>query len=173
MNPSLLHWQADSLPSERGPFGWAACTRGRCAQPPTRTSGTPTSKRPARGSQGHRWCGPAARRAVCGTRGSLRTMHGGGSAPSCCAFTHRVVLVGVPEVLVGGCAQRPRVQPAQPKGPRPGARGMTGSSGSLSCSAREVRCPCAPGYSVHGVLQARILEWFAIPFSRGSSQARD
>ena len=30
------------------------------------------------------------RRAVCGTRGSFRTMHGGGSAPSCCAFTHRV-----------------------------------------------------------------------------------
>ena len=30
------------------------------------------------------------RGAVCGTRGSLRTMHGGGSAPSCCAFTHRV-----------------------------------------------------------------------------------
>ena len=28
----------------------------------------------------------APRRAVCGTRGSLRTMHGGGSAPSCCAF---------------------------------------------------------------------------------------
>ena len=25
----------------------------------------------------------APRRAVCGTRGSLRTMHGGGSAPSC------------------------------------------------------------------------------------------
>ena len=32
----------------------------------------------------------APRRAVCGTRGSLRTMQGGGSAPSCCAFTHRV-----------------------------------------------------------------------------------
>ena len=32
----------------------------------------------------------ALRRAVCGTRGSLRTMHGGGSAPSCCAFPHRV-----------------------------------------------------------------------------------
>ena len=30
----------------------------------------------------------APRRAVCGTRGSLRTMHGGGSAPSCCAFTN-------------------------------------------------------------------------------------
>ena len=35
----------------------------------------------------------APRRAVCGTRGSLRTMHGGGSAPSCCAFTHRVAFV--------------------------------------------------------------------------------
>ena len=35
--------------------------------------------------------GPQApRRAVCGTRGSFRTMHGGVSAPSCCAFTHRV-----------------------------------------------------------------------------------
>ena len=32
----------------------------------------------------------APRRAVCGTRGSVRTMHRGGSAPSCCAFTHRV-----------------------------------------------------------------------------------
>ena len=26
-----------------------------------------------------------------------------------------------------------------------------------------------PGSSVRGILQARILEWFAIPFSRGSS----
>ena len=30
-----------------------------------------------------------------------------------------------------------------------------------------------PGFSVHGILQARILEWIAIPFSRGSSQPRD
>ena len=27
--------------------------------------------------------------------------------------------------------------------------------------------------SVHGILQARILEWVAVPFSRGSSQPRD
>ena len=27
-----------------------------------------------------------------------------------------------------------------------------------------------PGSSVHGILQARILEWVAIPFSRGSSR---
>ena len=30
-----------------------------------------------------------------------------------------------------------------------------------------------PGSSVHGILQERILEWVAIPFSRGSSQSRD
>ena len=30
-----------------------------------------------------------------------------------------------------------------------------------------------PGSSVHGLLQARILEWVAVPFSRGSSQHRD
>ena len=30
-----------------------------------------------------------------------------------------------------------------------------------------------PGSSVHGILQARILEWIAISFSRGSSQPRD
>ena len=30
-----------------------------------------------------------------------------------------------------------------------------------------------PGSSIHGILQARILEWIAISFSRGSFQARD
>ena len=30
-----------------------------------------------------------------------------------------------------------------------------------------------PSSSVHGILQARILEWVAISFSRGSSQPRD
>ena len=30
-----------------------------------------------------------------------------------------------------------------------------------------------PGSSVHGILQARILEWVAISFSRGSSRPKD
>ena len=30
-----------------------------------------------------------------------------------------------------------------------------------------------PGSSVHGILQAKILEWVAMPFSRGSSRPRD
>ena len=37
-------------------------------------------------------------------------------------------------------------------------------------------CPtlCDPvDYTVHGILQTRILEWVAFPFSRGSSQPRD
>ena len=37
-------------------------------------------------------------------------------------------------------------------------------------------CPtlCNPmDYTVHGILQARMLEWVAFPFSRGFSQPRD
>ena len=30
-----------------------------------------------------------------------------------------------------------------------------------------------PGSFVHGILQARILEWIAVPFFRGFSQPRD
>ena len=35
-------------------------------------------------------------------------------------------------------------------------------------------CLCDPvDYTVHGILQARILEWVAFTFSRGSSEPRD
>ena len=39
----------------------------------------------------------------------------------------------------------------------------------------EVKVPqsCLTLYTVHGILQARILEWVAFPFFRGSSQLRD
>ena len=42
---------------------------------------------------------------------------------------------------------------------------MSDSCDPLDCSP--------PGSSVHGILQARILEWVAMPSSRGSSQPRD
>ena len=42
---------------------------------------------------------------------------------------------------------------------------MPNSCNPIDCSP--------PGFSVHGILQARILEWVAISFSRGSSQPRD
>ena len=57
------------------------------------------------------------------------------------------------------------------------------SLGSLAHSSPKVSCKsvsqlcltlCDPmNYTVHGILQARILEWVAFPFSRGSSQPRD
>ena len=40
---------------------------------------------------------------------------------------------------------------------------MSNSFATLDCSL--------PGYSVHGISQARILKWLAIFFSRGSSQS--
>ena len=45
----------------------------------------------------------------------------------------------------------------------------------VSCSVMSDSLqPCSPpGSSVHGILQARILEWVASSFSRGSSQPRD
>ena len=42
---------------------------------------------------------------------------------------------------------------------------MSDSYDSMACSP--------PGFSVHGILQARILEWMAISSSRGSSRPRD
>ena len=42
----------------------------------------------------------------------------------------------------------------------------------MSDSLRPVDCS-PPSSSVHGILQARILEWVAISFSRGSSRPRD
>ena len=34
-------------------------------------------------------------------------------------------------------------------------------------------CSVLPGFSIHGIFQARILEWVAMSSSRGSSQPRD
>ena len=47
-------------------------------------------------------------------------------------------------------------------------------SESVSCWAESDSMDCSPlGSSVHGILQARILEWVAISFYRGSSWPRD
>ena len=54
------------------------------------------------------------------------------------------------------------------------------STWTWSCSVAQ-SCPTLcdpmdyslPGFSVHGILQARVLEWVAISFSRGSSRPRD
>ena len=54
---------------------------------------------------------------------------------------------------------------------------ITGESESEVAQSCPTLCdpmPCRlPGSSLHGILQARVLEWVAISFSRGSSQPRD
>ena len=62
-----------------------------------------------------------------------------------------------------------------------GQRTPFGKSASMTVALVTQLCPslcdpmdCSPpGSSVHGILQARALEWVAIPFSRGSSPPRD
>ena len=49
-------------------------------------------------------------------------------------------------------------------------RGSESNMWSESCSDMSVSCQ--PHGLVYGILQARILEWVAFPFSRGSSQPR-
>ena len=57
--------------------------------------------------------------------------------------------------------------------------GLHSHTGSESESLNHVRLfvtlwtVAYPGSSIHGIFQARVLEWVAISFSRGSSQPRD
>ena len=49
-------------------------------------------------------------------------------------------------------------------------KGLIAQSRPTLCNSMD----CSPpGSSVHGILQARILEWVSISFSRVSSQPRD
>ena len=41
------------------------------------------------------------------------------------------------------------------------------------CNPKEYMDCSPPGSSAHGILQARVLEWVAIPSSRGSFRGRD
>ena len=44
----------------------------------------------------------------------------------------------------------------------------------LSCSVMSNPMDCSPpGSLIHGILQARLLKWAAVSFSRGSSRPRD
>ena len=55
-----------------------------------------------------------------------------------------------------------------------GKADLHGSKGRVPFSALWDPMDCSlPGFSLHGILQARVLEWVAISFSRGSSWPRD
>ena len=51
-------------------------------------------------------------------------------------------------------------------------RGFESESVSHSVMSNPIDCSL-PGFSVHGILQATVLEWVAMLFSMGSSQPRD
>ena len=59
----------------------------------------------------------------------------------------------------------------------PGRKDYTLVRRSEVAQSRPILCDpidySLPGSSVHGIFQARVLEWVAISFSRGSSQPRD
>ena len=71
-------------------------------------------------------------------------------------------------------SHKPAMSPVRPPRPFPPV------TGSCVCVKLFQSCPtlcspidCSPPASVHGILQARILEWVAIPSSRGSSPPRN
>jgi len=57
--------------------------------------------------------------------------------------------------------------------PESGNGGSGGLIAKLCLTLYDPRDCSPPGSSVHGISQARILEWVAISFSRASSQPRD
>ena len=74
-----------------------------------------------------------------------------------------------PIFLPSGCIVDP--QPHQPPCPE---TQQTAQDSSEVKVAQLWLTLCNPmDYTVHGILQARILEWVAFPFSRGSSQPKD
>ena len=69
------------------------------------------------------------------------------------------------------CLQFPGVGPAV-LSLRSGSAFTESESEIVGCSVVSMDCSSS-GSSVHGILQARVLEWVAIPFSRESSCPRD
>ena len=68
-----------------------------------------------------------------------------------------------------GDLRDPEIEPASLMSPALAGRPLPPASPGKPQHARLTQ----PGGAVHGTLQARMLEWVAIPFSRGSSRPRD
>ena len=75
------------------------------------------------------------------------------------------ILVPGPGTKPGTSALKGRFLTTGPRGEGEVAQSCLTVCNPMDCSL--------PGFSVHGILQARILEWVTISFSRGSSQPRD
>ena len=90
---------------------------------------------------------------------------------------------GNPQMLLGCCLRRGWQEDRNPrscKGSKERLKGLPKiesvqfSLVTQSCLTLCDPMDCSlPGFSVHGIFQARILEWAAISFSRGSPRPRD
>ena len=96
------------------------------------------------------------------------------------ALTHQTLRGSPPHSrLSGSCRLCSSPQPLLLTWPpsvfSPGTPACISSTVSCSVESDSLRPPgCSPpGSSVHGILQARTLEWTAIPFTRGSSRPRN
>ena len=85
-----------------------------------------------------------------------------------------------PESALHKCLRQPQPPEGSQKNYSPAACGtetaITESESEVtqSCPALCDPVDCSlPGFSIHGILQARMLGWVAISFSRGSYQPRD
>ena len=115
---------------------------------------------------------------------SLAAKHAPGCIPHALAWTWRT---GVWHRSLGVLLDKPTGSEATAAPPFPSSSaeilsdGGQGAFAILVCCLVTQSCPTLcdpmdcnlPGFSVHGILQARILEQVAIPFFRGSSQPRD
>ena len=126
---------------------------------------------PLSATGGHRWrceggCLQARKRAL--TRnGSAGSFILGFQPPKLCQISIRRFSHVVCGILLHSLS-RFRQDPLRS---RPFQRASQGAQSCLIlCSLTDCN---PPGFSVHGILQARILEWVAIPFSCGSSPSRD
>ena len=80
-----------------------------------------------------------------------------------------------------GDIPNPRIEPVSLLSPAWAGGFFTTSTTLVQIRSVAQSCPTLcdlmdyspPGASVHGILQARILEWVAVPSSRGFSQSRD
>ena len=101
-------------------------------------------------------------------------MDGSWCAQMCCQMMGREDWLGCPESWAQKGESR---ADSQNKGAWQPCRTPTVSSYSLiatSCPILFDPMDCSPpGSSVHGISQIRLLQWVAIPFSRGSSWSRD
>ena len=70
-----------------------------------------------------------------------------------------------------GLARQPTLTPPASAGPKVLSHSLKVRL-AHSCRVHTL-CAYSMNYTVHGILQARVLEWVAFPFYRGSSQSRD